>query len=209
MEIDESRSRGRPRGRPRKYDHEAALMQAMQVFWRKGMTATSFDDLVEAMQMNRPSIYRAFGNKEEIYRQSLALFGQGALSQLDDLLSSDGKLRDDLDRFFDDALDVYCGGDEPLGCFIACIAVADITVHPENRPDLLDMIAEIDRRFEQRCIIARQRGSVGHGVDPALLARSLQGLLHTLAVRARAGQSRAELAELKAFHLNLLCGQAS
>lgn len=204
MEIDESRSRSRSRGRPRKYDHEAALMQAMQVFWRKGMTATSFDDLVEAMQMNRPSIYRAFGNKEEIYRQSLALFGQGALSQLDDLLSSDGQIRDDLDRFFDDALDVYCGGDEPLGCFIACIAVADITVHAENRPDLLDLIAEIDRRFEQRCANA---GPQGQGADPALMARSLQGLLHTLAVRARAGQSRTRLAELKAFHLDLLFGQ--
>ena len=200
METD----KGRSRGRPRKYDHETALMQAMQVFWHKGMTATSFDDLVEAMQMNRPSIYRAFGNKEEIYRQSLALFGQGGLSQLDSLVSSDGPLRQDLDRFFDDALDVYCGGEEPLGCFIACIAVADVTVHPENRPDLLDLIAEIDRRFEQRCIIAGQHGQVGPDVDPALLARSLQGLLHTLAVRARAGQSRAQLAELKAFHLDCL-----
>ena len=64
----------RPRGRPRKFDPEVAIQKAMLVFWQRGLSATSLDDLSIAMEMNRPSIYNAFGNKEAIYRLALAQF---------------------------------------------------------------------------------------------------------------------------------------
>ena len=50
------------------------LLLAIGVFWAKGLSGTSLDDLASAMKMNRPSIYNAFGNKEEIYRRALARF---------------------------------------------------------------------------------------------------------------------------------------
>jgi len=62
------------RGRPRKFDEDQALAGAMTLFWEKGLSATSLDDLALAMNMNRPSIYNAFGNKEAIYRRSLQRF---------------------------------------------------------------------------------------------------------------------------------------
>ena len=64
------------RGRPKLYDANAALEAAGAVFWSKGFSATSLDDLSSAMSMNRPSIYRAFGDKESIYRQALAQFSK-------------------------------------------------------------------------------------------------------------------------------------
>ena len=51
------------------------LKPLASVFWAKGFSGTSLDDLSGAMGMNRPSIYRAFGDKEEIYRQALNQFG--------------------------------------------------------------------------------------------------------------------------------------
>ena len=48
-------------GRPRAFDEDAALEKAMHVFWRKGYDATSISDLTEAMQINPPSLYAAFG----------------------------------------------------------------------------------------------------------------------------------------------------
>ena len=66
------------RGRPRKFDEDQALNGAMVLFWQKGLSSTSLDELAEAMNMNRPSIYNAFGNKDAIYRTTLARFcGQG------------------------------------------------------------------------------------------------------------------------------------
>ena len=62
------------RGRPRKYQTEIALEQAMDVFWRAGFVGTSMDDLSEATQMNRPSLYHAFGDKRQIYLSLLDLY---------------------------------------------------------------------------------------------------------------------------------------
>ena len=62
------------RGRPKLYDEEEALANAGAVFWAQGFSATSLDDLSAAMGMNRPSIYRAFGDKQAIYRRALEQF---------------------------------------------------------------------------------------------------------------------------------------
>ena len=62
------------RGRPRQFNEDEALGAAMQLFWVQGLSATSLDELAAAMQMNRPSIYNAFGNKDDIYRKALARF---------------------------------------------------------------------------------------------------------------------------------------
>src|SRR5580658_8616083 len=65
-----------PLGRPRAFDTDLALDQAMQLFWRKGFLGTSLSDLTEAMGINRPSLYAAFGNKEELFRRALDRYAE-------------------------------------------------------------------------------------------------------------------------------------
>src|SRR5579862_671469 len=64
-------------GRPRAFDLEKALHRAMQVFWRKGYEGTSLSDLTEALGINRPSLYAAFGNKEDLFRKVLDRYASG------------------------------------------------------------------------------------------------------------------------------------
>ena len=113
----------RSRGRPRKFDAEQALGNALLVFWTNGFTGTSLDQLAEAMEMKRPSIYNAFGDKEALYRAALNAFRSGLEDGLEEL-SEAGDIEQALMRFFSRALDVYTAGETPMGCFIFCYMFA-------------------------------------------------------------------------------------
>ena len=60
-----------PIGRPREFDTSKAIDSAMLLFWRKGYEGTSISDLTEALGITRPSLYGAFGNKEQLFRTVL------------------------------------------------------------------------------------------------------------------------------------------
>lgn len=61
-------------GRPRAFDRLRALEAAMEVFWERGYEGTTLADLTAAMGINRPSLYGAFGNKEDLFCEALALY---------------------------------------------------------------------------------------------------------------------------------------
>ena len=66
-------------GRPREFDELEALSSAMRVFWLKGYEATSMTDLMEAMDLHKGSIYKAFGNKHQLFMSALRHYvGQGS-----------------------------------------------------------------------------------------------------------------------------------
>lgn len=193
-----------PRGRPRQFDEDKALLGAMQVFWRKGLAATSLDDLAQAMEMNRPSIYNAFGNKDEIYRKSLARFC-GQLDQgLQTLLEENPNLEEGLIAFFNQAIDVYCGNNPQLGCLMVCTAPAEALSHPEVGEDLKSLIRTLDDKIMQRLKLAQIEGQLTATVDTRLAAQLLQATLHTLAIRARAGASRSGLRKLSRYAVTTL-----
>jgi len=192
------------RGRPRKFVPAVALQKAMLVFWQRGLSATSLDDLSLAMGMNRPSIYNAFGNKEEIYRRVLAQF----CGQLDlgvrQILLAESDLRKGLVKFYDQALDVYCGADPALGCLMMCTAPAEALAHPDIRSDLIALIARVDAQLEQRIKEAIRKGDLSASLNPRLTAKMVQGLLHSLALRARAGESKSSLKKLARYSVECL-----
>ncbi len=63
------------RGRPRGFDRDAALAKAMEVFWARGYEGASMHELTAAMGIASPSLYAAFGCKEALFREALALYG--------------------------------------------------------------------------------------------------------------------------------------
>src|SRR5690242_2106841 len=75
-------------GRPRSFDADKALDAAMQIFWHKGYEGASLSDLTEAMGINRPSLYAAFGDKESLFRKALARYAEGPNAYIGEALAA-------------------------------------------------------------------------------------------------------------------------
>src|ERR1700746_1944919 len=86
-------------GRPRAFDPDVALDRAMHVFWAKGYEGASLSNLTRAMRINRPSLYAAFGNKEQLFRKVLDRYMDGPVAWFGKALAAP-KARDVVEQIF-------------------------------------------------------------------------------------------------------------
>lgn len=197
----------RPRGRPRAYQPEVALARATEAFWRSGYSATSLDDLSTATGMNRPSLYGAFGDKHALYLTTLERYTADGRHAMDEALNNGRSLQDALKRVYDVALSLYFPGrGVSRGCFLVGTAATEAVGDPEIRTRLGGGLREFDRAFEARLRQAQTQGELDAAADPAALARIASAVLHTLALRSRAGDSRALLRATADAGVQLICG---
>jgi AcrR family transcriptional regulator len=176
----------RKRGRPRAYDPDAAFAALTDAFWEKGFQGASLDDLAAATGMNRPSLYAAFGDKKAMYLEALTRIRSQVNAGLDGLLSSGLSPREALLQFYLRALPIYLSGERgPRGCLTICTASVEAATDADIRAALSRMLDDIDSKLSR--LLASQDKTKG-----ALAA----AVLHSLAVRARAGQSPRSLRAL-------------
>ncbi|GGE98579.1 TetR family transcriptional regulator [Aliidongia dinghuensis] len=207
MAQNKSSAEPRPRGRPRAYDPQAALLHAMDTFWRTGYSGTSLDEISAATGMNRPSLYAAFGDKRALYLKALGDYWQLTFADMREALAGDLPLGEALMRVYEGALSIYFSGDgRPRGCFVIGTAVTEAVEDPEIRDSLAAGLHTFDTDFEARLRTAREKGELKMDADPAALAMLATATMHTIAIRARAGFPRAELRELARKAVGVICG---
>src|SRR5688572_5795338 len=102
-------------GRPRAFDTDKALDSAMQVFWNKGYLGTSLSDLTDAMGINRPSLYAAFGNKESLFRQALDRYVKGPSAYFQEALQ-EPNARAVVERLFHGMVEMLADPRTPAMC---------------------------------------------------------------------------------------------
>ena len=186
----------RPRGRPRSFDTEATLAQATLAFWRQGYAPTSMDDLSAATGLNRPSLYGAFGDKHALYLQALRLYTEQSNIGIAAAFA-DRSLSDGLMRVYELALQLYCPADEAArGCLLIGTAATEAPRDEAIRRQLGDSLRGFNAAFEARLQQAVVSGELPAGTDVAMRAQLASAVLHSMALRARAGDPRDELAAL-------------
>jgi AcrR family transcriptional regulator len=184
----------RPRGRPRSYDPDRALAGALDTFWDNGFAATSLDMLSDVTAMKRPSLYAAFGDKQEIYLKALARYHGVVRESFAGALERDGPVREALAGYLAAAIDLYTStAAKPRGCFTVCTAAVEAPNNPAIRAALAAALDRGDSSIERRLRRAKAAGELAEGVEPLAVARLFAAVLHSLAIRARAGASRRQL----------------
>ncbi|MGH1349661.1 MAG: TetR/AcrR family transcriptional regulator [Methyloligellaceae bacterium] len=173
------------RGRPRNYDADTALQNALKLFWQKGYTATSLDNLAETTGMKRPSLYAAFGNKKSIYMKTLNYFRTDLQKQITHIMKSGNSLTKDLEDFFDVFIKIYSS--DQLGCYVHNTTTVEAPNDSDIREMLLSTIAASDTMLEKRLAQAQKNGELNKDADIKALASLLNATVHSLSVRARAG----------------------
>ncbi|CAH0294021.1 HTH-type transcriptional repressor ComR [Pseudomonas sp. Bi123] len=199
---------GKGRGRPRAYDPQTALQQALGVFWSTGYSGASLDSIAIAAGMNRPSLYAAFGDKHALYIKALEQYWESASAAMQEALTDkDLTLEQALMGFYEGQLSIYFSGEgQPRGCFAIGTATTEAVEDSAIREVLADRLSRLDADLETRLRAAVSAGELKDDVDPAALAVLASSLLHSISIRARAGKSRAELTELARNAVNVICG---
>jgi AcrR family transcriptional regulator len=181
-----------PSGRTRQFDVDEALDRALEVFWARGYEGTTLPELTQAMGINRPSLYAAFGNKEELFRKALDRYQTGPQSFLAEALRKP-TARAVVEAIFSGFVRMQRDRDRPRGCLIVCGALACGEDAEPVRRELARLrqaaVTALRVRFER----AVQDGDLPEGTDCATLAWYIATVLNGLAVQAASGATEKEL----------------
>jgi AcrR family transcriptional regulator len=183
------------RGRPRKFDADAALDSALRVFWHRGYEGATLDDLTTAMGINRPSLYAAFGNKEQLFRKALDRYLAGPAGFIREALN-EPTARAVAGRVLAGSVAALTDSRNPRGCLavqgaLACGEAAE-SIRQELAARRDSGLTALQRRFER----AVQEGDLRADVDCGCLARYLMTVMQGMSVQAAGGASRDDLSRV-------------
>jgi len=184
-----------PMGRPREFDMDAALDEAMEVFWRHGYEGATIAELTGAMGINPPSLYAAFGNKEGLLKAALDRYTTQRNECMAEILSAP-TAREVAERGLLKLADLQTDPANPPGCLLVAGGLA-CGVGSENIPfELAAHRAHMEDQLRERFIRAREEGDLSTDSDPAALARYLSAVIAGIGVLASAGATREQLREV-------------
>jgi AcrR family transcriptional regulator len=190
-----------PMARPKTFDTDQALDAAMRLFWERGFEATSVQDLVDRLGVNRASLYATFGDKAQLFDAVLDRYGDQVQSVLTTQLAAPHAGREAVARYLATVVALGTRSTGPKGCLLVNTAVGCATAPP----GLVERVTTAILRTQAALHDALRR-------DPRLAARkdlralsrffAAQG--HGLAVLARTGATRGQLEQAAAVALRVL-----
>lgn len=191
----EAAEKARQRGRPREFSVDEALTAALRVFWERGYEGASISDLTEAMGITRPSLYAAFGNKEELFKKALDLYERDKLAYIQEALDAP-TARGVAERLLQGAIDLQMGGD-PKGC-LGVIASTACGVEAECiRQEVIKRRASADAALLARFERAQAEGDLPGHISPEGLMHYLTAVIQGLCIQAGNGAPIEDLQRIK------------
>jgi AcrR family transcriptional regulator len=184
-----------PIGRPREFDASEAIDKAMLVFWRKGYEGTSIADLTEALGITRPSLYAAFGNKEQLFRTVLDRYDEGTAEFLSPSLNL-STARDVAEGLLRGAANFHARPANPPGCLMVHGALVGSDESDPLRQETRNRRARLREAIRKRLERALVEGDLPEGAEPGALARYIVAVMRGMAVEAASGAKGSDLHQI-------------
>lgn len=182
----------RKTGRPLSFDRDDVLEKAMLAFWESGYETTSISDLTAAMGVTAPSLYAAFGNKQQLFLEAMRLYA-GDRAALEQAMRAAPTARQAVTDMLRGAAVLYTGETTPPGCLLASAAA---TGSPDAAAVRIAVAAE--RRAIRGMLIRRIEADIAQGhlmpeTPATVLADLAIAVTQGMSVLARDGADRSSL----------------
>ncbi|MDO0916723.1 TetR/AcrR family transcriptional regulator [Streptomyces sp. DT2A-34] len=192
-----------PRGRKRMFDEDAALQTAMELFWRQGYEGTSIADITQALGIQPPSLYAAFGSKRELFEKALDRYMARPTADLREAMARP-TAREVALHLLTSRVEAFIAPGLPRGCMTVRAGLACGEAHS----DVVDLLAAV-REETRKTVLERFEKAVADGDLPAgtdcgALARCLMATIYGLSVEAASGAPREELLAAATFAAQLV-----
>jgi AcrR family transcriptional regulator len=186
-------------GRQRAFDKEDVLLKAVEVFWRKGYSGTSMTDLTEAMGINKPSLYAAFGNKEDLFVSAIGKYvDKYGVPHFEKLICPGSGIKERLGAYLESIAKMLSDPRFPGGCFVASsTSESGSNCLPRDAIETIRNInAASTKAFVNFFKDEQDKGNIVSESSPQELADYLLTLQFGLAMMARNGISRDRLKQI-------------
>ena len=181
------------RGRPRSFDRAVALRRAMEVFWAQGYDGTSMSDLIAAMEVNSPSIYAAFGRKEALFREAVALYRATEGGRIWGAMTTAPSARAAIESVLRVSAEEFTRPGKPRGCLIVLGALNADDGNEAVRRELQEHRAENMKMLLLRLKRGVAEGELPDGPDWRAIAAFYITVQQGMSIQARDGASRKAL----------------
>jgi AcrR family transcriptional regulator len=180
------------RGRPRNFDADLVLENAMQLFWSKGYEATSLQDLLDATGLSKSSLYESFGNKQQVFEAAFTRYFDVRTKHMKERLEQAASpltfIRECLVSVLDDT---ECG--TPRGCMLVNVANEFSTGHPAVQSLVQGGTQRFRQVFEEAFAQAQASVEMSPTQPPAHLALYMHCAMSGLRTQAKSGLVRSDL----------------
>jgi AcrR family transcriptional regulator len=182
----------KPRGRPLAFNQDEALDKALNVFWSRGYEGASMSELTEALGINKPSIYAAFGNKEALFRKALERYRAGPVAFVAEAMQQP-TARLAVESLLMRAVDSFSDKSTPNGCMIVQGALTCGESARTIQQELIASRGNFEAMLTQRFDLAKKQGDLPSNVNSKQLAKYIATIHQGMSVQATSGATREEL----------------
>ncbi len=188
-------------GRPRAFDLDKALQKALEVFWAKGYEGASLPDLTEAMGINKPSLYAAFGNKEQLFLKAIELYENRPCAFFQPALLQPTAYQVAEHMLFGAAA-ANADPSHPKGCVVVQGALSCSDSANNVKQALIEKRRKGELQLQQRFEQAQAAGEIPADADCGALAGFIVVQLQGMSIQGANGASAERLQQVAAIALS-------
>lgn len=190
--------------RTKNFDRSEVLEKAKNLFWKQGFHATSMQNLVDHLGINRASLYGEFGGKNQLYEEALSTYRNEGFEYLKQKLNETKSAREAIKNLFLEAVTSSCQDQDRKGCFVVNCTTEYFPKHQEILSELLDQKSNFQTLIAETLKQGVSSGELPESLNVNELSAYLYTFFSGLKVISKVNQDPKELEQTVEVGLSVL-----